>query len=237
MNFYLIGVSYRSATPEIRQAIYLQRKAIKDFWARAVKVNTAVLITCNRFDISIASERKEDILERLGLFKAEFPEFYVHSYQKKGEEEFLRYALRLSCGLESQVKGEIQILEQLTSWLEQSNFPLVLYEFWSRIVNEALFIRAACELNFNEVNIARLLFKNLMDSGMTTDNLRVCVLGTGKVARLLAENKPKNVQFYFVAHKNRLRAQALANQTGGKFFYFRELKDAVREADVLIGAA
>jgi len=237
MIFYLIGVSYKSATFEIRQAIYLKRQAIKDFWGRAVKVDAAILITCNRFDISIASECKEDILEYLGFFKAEFPEFYAYSYQKKGEEEILRYGLRLSCGLESQIRGESQILGQLAYWIKQNNFPVSLRIFWSRIVNEAFSIRAACGLNSIEVNVAKLLFKDLIDSGIPTDNLKICVLGTGKVARLIAEYGPGNAHFYFAAHKNRLKAQALADERNAVVISFKELRFVISQMDVLIGAA
>ncbi|PIQ87852.1 MAG: hypothetical protein COV73_01955, partial [Candidatus Omnitrophica bacterium CG11_big_fil_rev_8_21_14_0_20_43_6] len=84
MNFYLIGADYQSAPPEIRQKIYLKRSQIESFWSGKAGLDTAILVTCNRFDISIAARTENEIIESLARFKQEFPEFYAHSYIQDG---------------------------------------------------------------------------------------------------------------------------------------------------------
>ena len=237
MNFYLIGVDYRSAPPEIRQRLHLRRKEIESFWSSVVGLDVAILVTCNRFDISIAARMEREVTENLELFKKEFPEFYAHSYSKKNRVEILGYGLRLACGLESQLKGEFQILEQLQLWLEKDKFPESLFLFWSRLTKLASEIRVKSGLNSGEINIARLLFEDLKNIETDNGKLKIAVVGTGKVARLLAEYKPDNVQLFFVAHKNRLRAEALANRVGSEVLSFGQFKQAIPSVNVLVSAA
>ena len=237
MNFYLIGVDYKSAPPEIRQKLYLKRSQIENFWSRITALDTAMLVTCNRCDISIAGHRGVEIDASLELFKRDFPEFCAHSYVFKDTSEVLRYGLRLACGLESQLKGEFQILEQLQNWFKQDKFPKYLFEFWSQIVKSAFEIRFKSGLNSNENNIAKLLFADL--NNLNTDNrkLKIAVVGTGKVAALIAEYKPNNVQLWFVAHKNRIKAGVLASRVGARVLSFEQLKAVIPNVHVLVSAA
>lgn len=237
MNFYLIGVDYKSAPPEIRQELYLKRRQIESFWSGIVTLDTAVLVTCNRFEINIAARTDKEIVLSLELFKKEFPEFYAYSYAKESSFEVLRYGLRLACGLESQLKGEFQILEQLGVWLKQDRFSQSLFEFWNQIIQSAVEIRFKSGLNSDEVNIAKLLFEDLKSLGVNNKELEIAVVGTGKVAGLLAECKPANARLSFVAHKNRFKAEVLANRVGTRVLSFAQLKAAIGNIDVLVSVA
>ncbi len=98
-------------------------------------------------------------------------------------------------------------------------------------------IRVKSGLNSGEINIARLLFEDLKNIETDNGKLKIAVVGTGKVARLLAEYKPDNVQLFFVAHKNRLRAEALANRVGSEVLSFGQFKQAIPSVNVLVSAA
>jgi glutamyl-tRNA reductase len=237
MNFYLIGVNYKSAPPEIRQKFYLERRQIEDFWKGVSVLDSAVLVTCNRFDISIVAESQGKISSVLKLFESEFPEFYAHSYLKEDAPEVFRYGLRLACGLESQLKGELQIFEQLKIWLNQNQFPQTLFEFWSQIIELAREIRFKSGLSYQDVNIAKLLFEDLKNLRVNSDKLAIVVVGTGKVADLIAECKPYNAQLYFVAHKNRSKAKALAGRVNARILTFEQLKQIIPDVQVLVSAA
>ncbi|MBU0547269.1 MAG: hypothetical protein KJ710_02070 [Candidatus Omnitrophica bacterium] len=237
MNFYLIGVDYKSAPPEIRQKLYLKRSQIENFWSRITVLDTAILVTCNRFDISITAYSQEEIFAYLELFKREFPLFYAHCYVKKNAFELLHYGLRLGCGLESQLSGEFQILEQLQVWLKQGRFPKSLFEFWSGIVKSVFLIRFKAGLDANENNIAKLLFADLNHLIKSSERLDIVVVGTGKVAALITEYKPDNVHLSFVTHKNRLKAEALAMRVGARVLSFEQLKTVIPNLRVLVSAA
>jgi glutamyl-tRNA reductase len=237
VNFYLIGVDYKSAPSEIRQKLYLKRSQIASFWGRITLIDSAILLTCNRFDISIAAGSEEQIVENLELFRKEFPLFYAHCYIKKNIFELLRYGFRLACGLESQLKGEFQILEQLQVWLKQDKLPQRLFEFWSRILKSASLIRFKSGLNCRENNIAKLLFEDLNNLNPGNGKLDIAVVGTGKVAALIAEYKPERADLFFVAHKNRLKAEVLANRVGARVLSFAQLKTIIPHLHVLVSAA
>ena len=237
MNFYLIGVDYQSAPPKIRQRLYSRRSQIESFWSNITMLDSAILVTCNRFDISIAARMDKEFAVSLERFKKEFPEFYAHSYIKETGSDVLRYGLRLACGLKSQLKGEFQILEQLQAWLVQRKFSKSLFEFWSQIIKSASEIRFKSGLYTQEINIAKLLFTDLNDLVFNNGQLEMAVVGTGKLATLLAEYRPDNVRLSFVAHKNRLKAEALANRVGGKVLSFDQLKVTILNVHVLVSVA
>ena len=237
MNFYLIGVDYQSAPPEIRQKLHFRRSQIEFFWNSIAALDTAILVTCNRFDVSIAARTDKEFAASLERFKKEFPEFYAYSYVKESSLKVLRYGLRLACGLESQLKGEFQILEQLGVWLKQYKFPESLFEFWNRIIKSASEIRFNSGLNSDQINIAKILFEDLKNLYVNKEKIEMAVVGTGKVAILLTEYRPDNVCFSFVAHKNRLKAEALANRSGTRVLSFNQLKAAISSIDVLVSAA
>ena len=237
MNFYLIGVDYQSAPPEIRQKLHSRRSQIESFWSSIAALDTAILVTCNRFDVSIAARTDKEFAASLERFNKEFPEFYAYSYVKESSLKVLRYGLRLACGLESQLKGEFQIQEQLGVWLKQNKFPKSLFEFWYRIIKSASEIRFNSGLNSDEINIAKILFEDLKNLYVNKEKIEMAVVGTGKLAVLLAECRPNNVQLTFIARKNRLRAEALANRVGGKVLSFNQLKAVISNIDVLVSAA
>jgi len=237
MNFYLIGVDYQSAPPEIRQRLYRARRQIESFWSGIAALDTAILVTCNRFDISIAARTDKEFAASLEWFNKEFPEFYAYSYVKESSLKVLRYGLRLACGLESQLKGEFQILEQLGVWLKQGRFPQNLFEFWSRIIKAASEIRFESGLSSQEINIAKLLFEDLKNLYVSHGKLEMAIVGTGKLAALLVEYRPENVCLSFVARKNRFKAEVLANRVDGKVLSLNQLKAAVANIDVLVSAA
>ncbi|PIQ90890.1 MAG: hypothetical protein COV71_02130 [Candidatus Omnitrophica bacterium CG11_big_fil_rev_8_21_14_0_20_41_12] len=143
----------------------------------------------------------------------------------------------MACGLESQLKGEYQIMEQLEAWLNPDKFSESLLGFWSRIIRSAAEIRFKSGLNFNENNIAKLLFQDLRALGVSLEKLELAVVGTGKVAGLLAGYRPRNAQLYFVAHKNRLKAEALASRVSAKVLSFDQFRQIIPSLDVIVSAA
>jgi glutamyl-tRNA reductase len=237
MNFCLIGLDYKSAPAQVRQKMYLGRRQVDSFWKGIAELDTAILVTCNRFDISLAGRTKKEIIFNLVRFREKFPEFFEYGYIRDTELKFLRYGLRLACGIESQLKGEYQILEQLRAWLSQDRLPRDLFEFWSWIIDLAAEIRLKSGLNSNESNIAALLFQDLKDLGAGGEKLELAVVGTGKLAELLAEFKPDNMQLSFVAHKNRLKAQTLASRVSGQVLSFNQFRQVIFRLDAIVSAA
>jgi len=231
MILYLIGVDYRRAPLSTRESIYRERKEIIDFW-QDVGIDVVILFTCNRIEIYGIFEDFFSVNRIINLFQNRFPNVFETTYVKEGIDEVIQHALQLACGLKSQIVGEKEILEQLSSWLRQSSFPISLKEILHKVLIHAKDIRFKSGLNEVNNNIARIIFKDISLKGQKD----VLVIGTGRIAQLLAETKPPEINLHFVSRKRHSRARQLARDSGGKAILLKDLPNMLLKVDVIVSA-
>jgi len=229
VSLYLIGVDYNSASVEVSEEVFAQRESIGAYWQEN---EAGVLLTCNRLEIYLNS--REETRVKIAGFYRRFPHFLKSGYYRSGQAGVFRHALRLASGLESQIKGEMQILGQIETW--QKKLPYGLAMFWQEVVLEAGQVRSLSGLKHKEDNIAVILFRDLLSRHTNGNKLKVMVIGTGKIATLLAETKTDDLQLTFVSHKNKLRALELAKSAGGDAASLQDLPELLMGTDLLISA-
>lgn len=231
MSFYLIGIDYQKADIGLREELYRRRKDIGGFW-HTLGQEPAILSTCNRFEIYLCAN--SGLSGCLSQFYRRFIYFYDYGYYEFDETRIFRHALRLGCGLESQIKGEPQILEQIDSW--RLNIPAEFSRIWQKAVLEARDIRLFAGLNLPDENLATFTYQDLTRGLFWTGKLRIVVIGTGRIAGLLAKHRPRQAYLTFATHKHRARAEDLAGYTGGSAISLQDLPEALADADALISA-
>jgi len=218
MNLFLIGKDYKSADIKTREGLYLNRKSIQEYFS-----GSSILATCNRFEIYGQGEVPQPL-----------PSSLLGSQIIIGKPGVFRHALRVACGIESQVIGETEILQQLSKWIEKESIPEEVRQLWIRALKCAKEIRLLSRLNDSGRNIATVIFRLLAKKNRPQE---IIIAGTGKVAGLFIINKPEWATINFAAHKNRKQAEFLANRSQGHVLNFEELKSALIEADILISAS
>ncbi len=233
MYFYLIGTDYKTAPLGVREYFYRKRLEIIDFW-RAKEA--ALLSTCNRLEIYATSNNTDTAFGYIAEFSKNFPDFFKYAYVKYGEREVFRHALRLASGLESQLIGELQIFQQLDNWRKQEYLSSTLSGLWEKALSLAKDIRVQSGLNEDRNNIAGVVYDDLSKYFKSAQTLEVIVVGTGRIAELLAKYHQPRMCLNFVAHKNYQKAKELARIAQGKAFLLKDLSGLLSEADVLISA-
>ena len=236
MFFYLTGVDYRSAPIEVREEILRQRREIEDFWQRENPRDSAILSTCNRLEIYEAAESADEGLSHLWAFSTRFPLVSRYAYTIYSKRQIFRHALRLACGLQSQIKGEEQILIQLSNWIETNSFPDSLKPFWNKALLVSRQIRSDSGLDNTKTDISSLILDDIDRRLKPAGRLKIVVIGTGKIAELFARQTGAERKMYFVANKNFLKASLLAQKSDGLAAQFKDLPGLVPEADVIISA-
>jgi glutamyl-tRNA reductase len=169
-------------------------------------------------------------------YRALFAGVIDSAYAGYRQEEVVGHGLRLACGLESQLKGESQILDQLEAWTNRADFPAVLKDTWDFIITSAAEIRAASGLNKENISVVALLFEDLNRRAAFAKGPDVTVIGTGKIAELIAMNVRYPIKTSFVARKRRSKAERLARRTGGEALLPDEIHGRLLETDVVISA-
>jgi len=234
--FYLTGVDYRSAPIEIREEILRQRREIEDFWQREHRRNSAILITCNRLEIYEAADSADEGLSHLRAFSTRFPIVSRYAYTIYSKRGIFRHALRLACGLQSQIKGEGQILIQLSNWIGRRSFPDSLKPLWNKALLLARQIRSDSGLESTKTDIGNLILDDIDRRINSAGRLKIVIIGTGKIAELFARSVRADRELCFVANKNFQKASMLAQYSGGRAAQFKDLSTLVPGADAIISA-
>lgn len=235
MIFYSLGIDYKSAPLEVREAVFKERREISDFW-QVYNPQAAILCTCNRLEIYAGAKNASEYSEIVETFIKRFEGFSYYGYLKYGRQAVFKHALRLASGLESQLTGELQILNQLNSWISKDSFPLPLRQLWLQVLALSRDIRVQSGLNEDSRNIANIVFSDLRKRAKFSGKMKIMLVGTGKIAQLIASACPPNTQLYIVAGKNFSKAAVLANQFNASAIAIRDLAKSLPAADALLSA-
>jgi glutamyl-tRNA reductase len=236
MTLFLLGIDHKIAPINVREAVYWKRREIAEFWDSYGPCQAAILSTCGRFEIYGAATDAFEAKRLISEFQTRFDEYFAGAYIIYGEDSVLKHLARLAAGLESQIKCESQIYEQICNWAGRKDFPIAL----ANLAHDALLagheIRAVSGGHRNANNIATLLYEQLSKGHDSDELLNIVVAGTGKIAELFASYKPQGPRISFAAHKNILKAEVLAAKTDGKAFFLKDLPRLLLKADILISA-
>jgi len=236
MYFYLTGIDYKRAAIDLREALYRHQHAVSVYWANTNPGGSAVLVTCNRLEIYGMAEYADDASAHIAGFFKNFPDFSKYAYVKFKKECVFEHALRLASGLESQIKGELQIIEQLDAWRKNTAVPGPIKDLWDEAVILSQEIRAASNLNKHDYNIAAIVFDDIEKKMEGKEKYEILIIGTGKIAEVFAGYRAGRAHLTFVSHRNHQKARRMAEYSGGAALSSGSLIQIIAQSDIIIGA-
>ena len=252
MNILCAGLSHHLAPVEIRERFavgdhelpgVLERLRAIDGTAGAV-----VLSTCNRVEFytaTICPVRTAEALRRLlgerHLFSAAagtndgvpFYEFHTPAS--------VRHLFRVSCGLDSMVLGETEVLGQVKkaySLAQSAGAPSRhlhrLFQHAFRVAKEVrthtAITRGATSVGAVAVELAEKIFGDLTGR-------RVMILGAGDTGERVARSlQSRGVRSVIVSNRTFDRAARLAEEIGGLAVHFENWDKSFADIDILIGS-
>ena len=186
------------------------------------------LKTCNRAEIYL-------VMDEAPL------DYHWNGLVVEKDKKALEHVLKLSCGLESMIIGEDQILGQLKDAYKVSVKTdccgQVLSTVFTKAIHVGQSVRKKTRINQGSVSIGSAAV-NLAESVL--GNLKckkVLVIGAGKMGTLVAKALvEKHLQAIVVANRTYDRAVCLAKELGGSAIHFDSLSQAMSDADVVISA-
>jgi len=235
MIIAILGIDYKSTPINLREIAFLKRAQIENFWQEHSFLGKA-LFTCNRIELYGFFKNIESPRVAFRLLKEEFPEMFDQAYIKTGEKKVFEYILSLGVGLESQVIGEMQILNQLKSWHKNLDSSCKLKQIFSESLSLSQKVRSLVGLNDPEANLANIVAREVSSSVSSSEKVKIVIVGTGKIAELFADKLYKNFEITFVSRKKHSRSRQLARKCHGEALLLDRLEELITKADVLIGA-
>lgn len=247
MSIIALGLNHRTAPIEVRERVAFAPERLKDALREMLSLpqvrEGAIVSTCNRTEVyaAVVGDGEDELLRWFpsthGLSVEEVrPYLYLHE-----EAEAIRHLLRVSCGLDSLVLGEPQILGQIKTAYAQAGEAQAVGPVLNRMFQHAFAVAkqvrtdtaigaSPISVAFAAVSLARQIF---VDFASKT----ALLIGAGETIELAARHLHGNgIGRMIVANRTFERAHALAETFGGFAIALHELGDHLHEADMVITA-
>lgn len=185
--------------------------------------------TCNRAELYI-------VLDNFQVDNFNFDNFVIET-----DENALKHILRLSCGLESMIIGEDQILGQIKDARKKSistgTCGNILNTIFTKAIHVGQSVRKKTNINKGFISIGSAAVELAESVHGDLKCKKVLVIGAGKMGTLVAKALvEKHLKAIVVANRTYDRATCLAKELGGSAIHFDRLDEAMSDADVIISA-
>jgi len=279
MEVHVVGLSHHSAPVEVREKLAVAQQDWNRYARELVEYGAsgqgflvpeiAVLSTCNRFELYFSSSEinryaavecvHSFLRQKSGLSRAELdPYLFTHSGEASTQHLF-----EVSCGLDSLVLGEAQILAQVKACHEHciekynpedeasvaGSGGKIVAKMLNAGIRIGKLVRTRTKIGKGSVSVSSaavelMKARALPDLRKYASKVRVCILGAGKMSRLLLIalfSKDPDVQLTLV-NRSTDNAQALLDEvsarggTNAKVASMDKMLEVVRESDVVFAA-
>ena len=185
--------------------------------------------TCNRAELYI-------VLDDIHYDNLNFDNFIIER-----DDAALEHLLRLSCGLESMIIGEDQILGQIKEARKKSISTgcsgQTLNTVFTKAVHVGQSVRKRTNINKGSISMGSAAVELAESVHGDLKCKKVLVIGAGKMGTLVAKALvEKHLKAIVVANRTYDRATCLARELGGSAIHFDRLDEAMSDADVIISA-
>jgi glutamyl-tRNA reductase len=248
MHIVCVGLSHHTASVALREKLAMDAQqvaaALAELSSQFDDAELALVSTCNRTETYVARplhghprvEQLTDwLVQRTG---EESQRVHQHLYHYDNDRA-IRHLFQVTCGLDSMVLGEHQIVGQIRQAYELAQAAETAKRTLHRMFQLALATskRVRQQTGVGDgrqsvggaaVEYARHLFDSLADKTML-------VIGAGKMAELTARQmQAMGPRDLIVINRTHATAQVMAASLGGRTMPFDELPDALAAADVVL---
>lgn len=249
MNLVLVGTNHKISPIEIREKLSLSQGGLKEALFRLAdypEIKGIVIIsTCNRVefyatvqDIEAGIKALKDFISKYNCPPLSNLEPYLYTYIGKSA---VRHLFRVLCGLDSQIVGELQILEQVRSAWQQAKAIEVTDAFlnmlFERAVKLSLKVRQETDISRGKISIGSIVLELIKTKYNYLSDKKILIIGVGKISELvvkyLKKEKPKAV---FISNRTYEGALELAGHIGAQVLRFDRLKEKLNDTDIIISA-
>jgi len=245
-NFKAISISHKTAPVKIREQMALNETSAKQLMMQLRDITDAVeiltLSTCNRTEVYYSSENdySSEIIKMLclqrGVIDFDCAPYFINI---SDHNEAVQHLYNVSIGLESQVVGDIQIINQVKhayQWSADLNLAgpflhrLLHTIFYTnkKVVQETPFRDGAASVSYATVELAEQLVAEIQ-------NPKALVIGLGEMGADVCRNLANsNIKDITITNRTQLRAEELAAECNVKVIPFENVWEAIAASDVVI---
>lgn len=250
-----MGLSHHTATVDIREKLAVPEAEWQDAAASLCELDSiseaAVLSTCNRFEVYIVSDHPFAAIQQTIAHLSTRSSLAVAELRKHlfmlTEDEACWHLLRVSAGLDSLVIGEGQILSQVKRCYElaaekNGHAGKILTRLLNSAVSAGKRVRSETGIAQGAVSISSAAVelaehRAAPDLGIPLEDVRVCIVGAGKMSRLLVQHLvSRHVEQITIVNRSMGRAEDLAKmfpEANIKIALIPEMMQNIAESDLV----
>lgn len=265
MALVLLGINHNTANIDFREQVAFPPEKVGDAIRRASALDgveeLVIVSTCNRtelyvqIDLGEASAVDPDIYieeallreqeHRLIAWLSEFhglkEEEVRRSSYFRWRDDVIRHLMRVSCGLDSMVLGEPQILGQIKSAYAVSKDMGVIGGNLGRAFQEAFSIakqvRTDTAIGENPVSVAYAAVTLAEQIFSDLPSLNALLIGAGRTIELVARHlTDKGVRNIVVANRTLQNAVELGAKFGAEGVLLSDIPEQLVKADIVVSS-
>ncbi|RNI28198.1 glutamyl-tRNA reductase [Rufibacter immobilis] len=248
-SFKALSLSYKTAPIAVREMVSLNEIGCKNLLDKLKEFTSAqevlVLSTCNRTEVYYSAETdlSKEIIKLIAIEKGFLATSAIAPYfiSLQNHDEAVRHLFNVAIGLESQVVGDFQILNQVKNayqWATQADtvgpfLHRLLHTIFftnKRVSNETAFRDGAASVAYATVELVEELTQQM-------ENPRVLMLGVGEMGSTVCLNFQKTrIKNVVVANRTHHKAVELAQRANATSIYWEAIQEEIALADVVISS-
>ncbi|MEW6170787.1 MAG: glutamyl-tRNA reductase [Candidatus Omnitrophota bacterium] len=247
MELILTGINHKTAPLDIRGRVSLKKNQIdkiyKFFINKDLVEELIILSTCNRteFYILIKKYLNPDIKKIVYNFLKQFFDLNFdldnYLYFKKNKIA-LEHLCNVTSGIDSQLLGEREILDQIKEALIESKKYLKnedLEYLFKQALEIGNYTRFNTDIAFGDISFGSIVIELIKKEFKILDNKKIIVIGTGKIANDIAKSlQGYKTKLIFIANKHFWKADILARIYKGSARRLEELDNLIKYNDVIV---
>ena len=248
MHISIIGLNHKTAPIDIREKFYLTPTQ-QELFLSELKCNPAIaecfiFSTCNRTEVYahiIDDGLSPDLFIRMimNIKKIQFSQEFKSYFYRLTNEEATQHLFKVTCGLDSLVLGEKQILGQVKEFFECARRMGMFSKHFNILSNLAIRAgkKAQTETNISlggsSISWAAIAMaeKHLG----TLENKSMLIIGAGKMSELaVTQIQNKGLKKLYLMNRTAENAENLATKYGGEAVGFCDIKEVLSQVDLCI---
>lgn len=244
MKISIVGLNHKRTPVEIREKLAIAEKDLgRALGTLAAPVERVVLSTCNRVELSFASDQDFDPIGLASSFLSAYhgvdpAAFHPHLYAHDGAQA-VRHLFRVASGLDSMVVGETQILGQVKRAYLTAHEAGHTAKALNKLYQHAFYVAkavhsetslASCQVSVSSVaaSLAEKIFQDLSQRC-------TLVVGAGETGKFTLEAfQQRGVQRFLVANRTVERAERAARDLQAKVVPLDSIGEVLAQADIVI---
>lgn len=247
-GFKVLSLSYKKAPVEIREILSiddtLAKVILAEFNQFAEVTDLLILSICNRTEIYYSADRdlSVEIISFIGAKKGlNNPSQYLQYFDViANSDKSAEYLFRVSLGLEAQVVGDLQIINQIKRAYQMTADANLAGPFLhrllhtiffanKRVVQETAFRDGAASVSYATAELVKTLAQGFVDA-------RVLVMGVGEIGEDLAKNLIGSTFSVALSNRSQEKLDEVALTCGMSSIPFDSIKNQLADFDIVISS-